>query len=130
MKLPPRFWINQLSFLGFIALIAFLPAHISGEFFAIFAKDNGQASSVAAFTLAGTIFGFSSLSLVLIGAIAIPGELLGLIRPYKPNDLHFAEAQIMARKVLLITASLLAWVALLSLGTFAFSLNAILGLQA
>ena len=123
MPLPARFWIKQFSFLGFIGLIAYLPANIVGELFGIVAKHHSPPQNEAALSMLGTIFGFSGLSLLLLGAIAIPGELSGLIRPYKRKDQHFLEGQFMSRKVLLMMVSLLAWIALLSLTMFAFALR-------
>lgn len=123
MHLPARFWVNQLSLLGAIGFIAYIPAGIVGEFFAIVARHYGPPESEVTLSVVGKIFGFSGLSLLLIGTIAVPAEMSGLNRPYKRDDPNIAEARAMSHKVLLVTISLLAWVAVFSLAVLAFFLR-------
>ncbi len=115
MQVSIKFWSKQLSLLVFIGMIAYLPARISGELFSIVARHYGPPESDVAFSMVGTLFGFCVISLLLIGVIAIPGELSGLIRSYRQADSNVAEARSISRKVLLVAVSVLAWGAFLTL---------------
>lgn len=115
MQVSIKFWSKQLSLLVFIGMIAYLPARISGELFSIVARHYGPPESDVAFSMVGTLFGFCVISLLLIGVIAIPGELSGLIRSYRQADSNVAEARSISRKVLLVAVSALAWRAFLTL---------------
>lgn len=123
MKLPARYWINQFSLLGFMGIIAYLPAGIVGEFFAIAARYHGPSGSEQRLAVMGSVFGFCMVALLLIGVIVIPGEQSGLIRSYKRSHMYYSEAREMSRTVLLISVSILSWVALVSIVLFAFSLQ-------
>lgn len=49
-----------------------------------------------------------------LGAMTIPGELFGFVRPYGGNVPYRQEAQVMHRKVLLIVVAVLSWTGLIS----------------
>ena len=114
MKLPARFWVHLFSHLGFVAIMAALLADWVGVFFEALVSQSHAPADVARVGDVGTVFGFCVLALLLLGALSIPGELSGLVRPYDRKAPYRQEAQVMHRKVLLITIAVLSWAALAS----------------
>jgi hypothetical protein len=114
MKLPARFWVHLFSHLGFVAIMAALLADWVGVFFGALVSHSHTPTDGAWVSGVGTVFGFCVLALLLLGALSVPGELSGLVRPYDRKAPYRQEAQVMYRKVLLITIAVLCWVALAS----------------
>ncbi|HFK2922642.1 TPA: hypothetical protein ACGY72_003860 [Stenotrophomonas maltophilia] len=114
MKLPARFWVHLFSHLGFVAIMAALLADWVGVFFGALVSHSHTPIDAAWVSGVGTVFGFCLLALLLLGALSVPGELSGLVRPYDRKAPYRQEAQVMYRKVLLITIAVLSWVALAS----------------
>lgn len=112
MKLPARFWVPLLSHLAFVAILAGLLADWVGIFFEALASHSDTPADAARVGDVGTLFGFCILALLLLGALTIPGELFGLIRPYDRNAPYRHEARAMHRKVLMIVAAVLSWTSL------------------
>jgi hypothetical protein len=123
MKLPTRYWVNVVSILGFIAIISWLPAGIVGELFSIFTVGAKTGLTDENAKIIGTIFGFSCLAMLLVGAVAVPGELTGLVRAYKSTDPWAEAARVTSKNVLLIAAAVLSWNALFFLGLFLYLLR-------
>lgn len=114
MKLPTRFWVHLFSHLGVVAIMAGLLADWVGVFFRALADHSDTPAIAARVGDVGTVFGFCMLALLLLGALSVPGELSGLVRPYDRKASYRQEAQLMYRKVLLITIAVLSWAALAS----------------
>jgi len=115
MKLPSSFWINQISLFGFFALISGVLAGIVGDFFVALCQSACPAASEAKLHAIGSILGFSLVLLLLVGAIAIPGELSGIVRTYRRDSPTFSESQAMARTILLGSMAFLVWTMLVIL---------------
>lgn len=79
MNLPTRQWVKEISLLSFVYLIAFMLADIVGGFFVVLASAGNSSSEVPGLFYEGSIFGFCVISLVLIGAIVVPGKIFWLM---------------------------------------------------
>ncbi|WP_411850102.1 hypothetical protein ACLB90_14425 [Stenotrophomonas sp. LGBM10] len=115
MKAPVRFWIHLGSQLGIFAILAWLPATMVGAFVTALAGQPALSSSSGPISLVGTVFGFCVITLLFVGAVAVTGELLGLIRFYGRNADDRQEVQPVYRKALLVAVAVLAWGAVISL---------------
>lgn len=124
MRVSRSYWINQVSLLGFIAVVSAVPAGVAGELFVSFCGNSCLSNVEDRLYSLGTVFGFTSLMLLFLGGVLIPGELLGLIRPYKRNAPALEAEQKMARAVLLTSISVTAWILVVAMVTSAFVIAA------
>lgn len=116
---PVRFWFHVGASLGVIAIIAGLMASWVGVFVAALANAVDPPIQHARIATVGSLLGFCVIALLLVGALTITVELLGLGRPYDRRAEHRQTAQRLHHKALLVTVAVLAWGALLSLFTLA-----------
>lgn len=113
MSYRTRFWIDLVSRFGFIGVISGLLAPVVGELVLDMAPGAAPATRQTLLVV-GTVFGFSTAMLMLLGMVLAPGELLGWHRGYWPKGMDTAELRMLSRGTLLAAAAVLCWIALAS----------------
>lgn len=99
-------WINLVSAIVFVMLISFYLSEISEEFFLALAVGT-SAEHAPMLGLLGRAFGFFFLILLGVGAVLIPGELLGFIRFYRRDAEKVRDQKLLVQTFLLISVSIL-----------------------
>lgn len=117
MSPQKRFWIDQVGFFSVCALFAIVPANFSGYYLLDTAQLATHCNAIAGaiwYVMSGWLFGFSSIVLILVGAVLVPGELLGHPRPYKRGSSNAIEFKQIWRRNLLVAVGVLAWLIIIS----------------
>lgn len=114
MKFFSAVWINLISAVVLLALVSFPLSEISGEFVLALAAGTSAANDPLLGSL-GRAFGFFLLILLGVGAILVPGELLGFVRFYRRGIENSNHQEFIARAFLLGAVSVLSIASITSL---------------
>lgn len=101
MKANGWVWINLVSVVGFLGIISFYLSTIVSAFVSALAVNTGAQDSEL-FDVLSRSFGFSLLMLYGVGAVLVPGELLGFIRLYARRQEHTDAQKRLVRTSLLV----------------------------
>lgn len=118
MKLPKAFWINQFSlFVCFVGMGIYLSGFV-GVVAEELVTSRGQPFDRITVLLLARLFGTAVSLISFIALLAIPGELLGLLRLSGRGGVHEETAQRVVRNIFLCAIAISAWVALISMWLF------------
>lgn len=118
MKLPKSYWIQQAALFVFVGILAYIPAATIGELIASqVGCEIAFESRCDSIQIFGTLFGMSSLMLLFVGAILIPGTLAGIVRTYRKGVSFTGTAKLQSQNNLLLIVSFLAWAFIVTLAS-------------